>query len=315
MISVVVVVYNMVREAQRTLFSLSCAFQRDVHEYDYEVIVIDNGSSKPLSDEFVRGFGNNFKYFAYTTTSKSPAQAVNYGIGKAQGDFIGLMVDGARIVSPGVIKYALVGMKMYPNPVVATFGMHLGPDVQYRSVSQGYNKETEDVLLQNINWPENGYRLFEISSFAGSSKNGFFLPIAESNCFFLKRDTVNQLGGFDERFKTAGGGLVNLDMYKRACDLPDSNLLIILGEGTFHQLHGGVSTNVTAEENMNLWNEFEAEYIEIRKEKFLIPTKLPEFIGHVPLEMLACIESSAQNAMSRSMSMNPLQGEKNERCI
>jgi hypothetical protein len=208
-----------------------------------------------------------------------------------------MMIDGARIASPGIIKYALAGMKMYPNPLVATLAWHLGPDVQVRSIAKGYDKVTEDSLLESINWIENGYGLFEIASFAGSGEDGFFLPIAESNCFFLKKETVERLGGFDERFKASGGGLVNLDIYKRACELPDSNLILILGEGTFHQLHGGVSTNVTREENLNRWNEFEKEYIEIRKAAYSKPIKLPEYIGHMPKEALRFMEKSVQIAV------------------
>jgi glycosyltransferase involved in cell wall biosynthesis len=298
-ISVVVVVYNMEREARRTLWSLTTVFQRDVCEEDYEVIVVDNGSTAPLSDELVRGFGKNFSYFFLNTTSKSPAHAVNLGVDRARGKFVGCIIDGARIVSPGIIRYALAGMKLYPNPVVATLAWHLGPDAQYRSVSRGYTKETEDALLESIDWVNNGYRLFEISSFAGSSEDGFFLPIAESNCFFLSREAFDQLGGFEERFKSSGGGLVNLDMYKRACELPKSNLIILLGEGTFHQVHGGVSTNVSEEENLKKWHEFEKEYIEIRKTKYTRPGNVPEYIGHVRSEIFRFVESSVQKAISR----------------
>ena len=99
------------------------------------------------------------------------------------------MIDGARLLSPRIIKYALKALKMYDNPVVSTLAWHIGPDIQSVSVTKGYNKEVEDKLLENIHWREDGYRLFDISSLAGSSRNGYFMPIAESNCFFLKRKT------------------------------------------------------------------------------------------------------------------------------
>jgi glycosyltransferase involved in cell wall biosynthesis len=298
-ISVIVVMFNMVREAKRTLLSLSVPFQQGVSNNEYEVIVVDNGSTEPLSEELVRSFGENFSYYFLNTNSVSPAGAVNFGVSKARGTIVGLMIDGARMASPGVLKYALAGMKLYPNPIVATLAWHLGPDVQYRSISDGYDKTTEDALLESINWVQNGYGLFDVSSFAGSSENGFFLPIAESNCFFMKRKTFERLGGFDEHFQASGGGLVNLDTYKRACELPDSNLITILGEGTFHQVHGGVSTNVTEKENFKNWQLFETEYIEIRQSRYAVATKVPEYIGHAPPESLRFVQKSLQKAISK----------------
>ena len=47
-LSVVVVVYNIPREAPRTLFSLSADYQRHIAPEDYEVIVVDNGSNPSL---------------------------------------------------------------------------------------------------------------------------------------------------------------------------------------------------------------------------------------------------------------------------
>jgi hypothetical protein len=57
-LSVVVVVHNMAREAPRTLFSLSATYQRNIGPEEYEVIVIDNGSTPPLDRvaiDFLRG--------------------------------------------------------------------------------------------------------------------------------------------------------------------------------------------------------------------------------------------------------------------
>jgi len=286
----------MVREANRTLYSLSSKYQRGVSSSDYEVIVIDNGSSEPLSDDFVNNFGDNFKYHFFATQSQSPVAAMNFGVSKSSGKFVGLMLDGARILSPGVIKYALLATQLFPNPLIATLAWHLGPDVQYRSIKNGYSKEVEDRLLFEIKWVENGYRLFDVSSLAGSSSEGFFKPIAESNCFFMEKTTFERLGGYHEGFKSPGGGLVNLDIYKRACELPDTNLVFILGEGTFHQMHGGVSTNVSEETNILLWRDFEKEYFNIRKTKYFKPKKSPEYIGHVPPELLRFVQHSVNCA-------------------
>ncbi len=54
-LSVVVVFYNMRREAQRSLHALSRAYQQSIDGLDYEVIVIENGSApdQVLGEEFV----------------------------------------------------------------------------------------------------------------------------------------------------------------------------------------------------------------------------------------------------------------------
>ena len=58
---------------------------------------------------------------------------------------------------------------------------HLGPDVQMRSIFDGYDAEAEDAQLEQVPWREDGYRLFDISVLAGSSVPGWFwIPTAQS---------------------------------------------------------------------------------------------------------------------------------------
>jgi glycosyltransferase involved in cell wall biosynthesis len=298
-VSIIVIIHNMLREAPRTIYSLSSCYQNGVTADDYEVIVVENGSTEPLSADQVTCFGPNFKYFYFDTKSPSPAQAVNFGVRQSSGQYAGIMVDGARILTPGVLKYAIHAARCYQNPVISTPGWHLGPDVQTRSIKNGYSPEVEDALLAKSNWTRDGYKLFEISSFAGSSINGFFMPIAESNCFFIKRKTFDALGGFEERFNAPGGGLVNLDIYKRACELSDAHLVIILGEGSFHQVHGGITTNVTEEKSCSLWHDFEKQYIEIRGHGYSKPVNHPEYVGHLQLESLRFFQYSAEKAHTK----------------
>lgn len=292
LLSIVVVVYDMAREAPRTLFSLSCQYQTGCREEEYEVIVVENGSPRPLGEELVRSFGVNFRYRYLESASSSPAAAVNVGRSMARGRYLGVMVDGARIASPGLVKHALMGMGIAPEPLVATLAWHLGPDLQFRSIKRGYDRQREDELLASIGWERNGYRLFQISTLAGSSRAGFFHPIAESNCFFLRTELFDRLGGYDERFVSRGGGLVNLDFYRRAAETEGVVTCHLLGEGTFHQIHGGVSTNVPERENVRRWHEFEAEYRSLRGEGFRPPRVAPLVFGHLPKEMLPHLDRS-----------------------
>ena len=291
-LSVIVVVYNMRREAPRTLFSLSAANQRGADDRDYEVIVVENGSTEPLPAGLVETFGSNFRYFFLEDPPASPAYAANFGARKARGEFLGLMIDGARIVTPGMIRFAVLSLEAFGRVVVSSLAFHLGPGMQMETVKHGYDQAEEDRLLASIDWRSDGYRLFEISAPAGSSGHGWFQPIAESNGIFMSRELYEQLGGYDERFASPGGGLVNLDFYKRACELPESRQIMLLGEATFHQVHGGIMTNCPTEENIRRWHIFHEEYRELRGRDFSGPRRRPLLFGDVSAPALGWVRRS-----------------------
>ena len=112
-ISIVVIFYNMQREAARTLFSLSERYQRGVSGNDWEVIAIDNGSTEPISEKFVKSFGSQFRYYYYKTKSVSPASAVNFGVSLSKSNRVSICIDGARMASPGIIKHTLQAFKAF----------------------------------------------------------------------------------------------------------------------------------------------------------------------------------------------------------
>jgi tetratricopeptide (TPR) repeat protein len=242
-VSIVVIVYNMAREAPRTLRSLSADYQRHIGADDYEVIVVDNGSMPPLDPKVLDGLAGNFRLIRLDPARPSPAHAINVGLAAANGDVIGVMIDGARMVTPGFLHFGRNGVRLYPRAVVASLGWYLGFDFQKMSIVNNYNQSREDALLESIGWPNDGYRLFEIGALDESSIGGWFAPISESNGLFLSRNSWDRLGGVEERFDAPGGGFLNLDTLIRAVELPDSELVILLGEATFHQLHGGIATN------------------------------------------------------------------------
>ena len=67
-VSIIVVVYNMAREAPRSFFSLSSTYQRNVAADDYEVIVGDNGSTPPFDPAVFGKLKGNFRLIRYGPT-------------------------------------------------------------------------------------------------------------------------------------------------------------------------------------------------------------------------------------------------------
>jgi glycosyl transferase family 2 len=300
-LSVVVVVHNMRREAPRTLYSLSADYQRHIDPSDYEVIVVDNGSDAPLDPEMIDGLAGDFRLIRIDSAPASPAQAVNRGLAEAQGEIIGVMVDGARIATPGLLHFARHGARLYDKAVVATLGWYLGHDLQAWAMQSGYDNAREDALLASIDWPSDGYRLFDVGTMDESSVDGWFEPISETNALFLRRELWDVLGGVDERFDAPGGGLINLDTFRRLLELPDAELVVLLGEATFHQLHGGVSTNVPPEQRPANWLRWDTEYTAIRGQPYqrVVPKHAPTYIGSLPQPALARMVRAAIHPIHR----------------
>ncbi len=302
MLSVVVVVYNMRREAPRTLHSLAVPYQRRVVPEDYEVIVVDNGSTEPLERGLVESFGPGFRYFYRETDSASPAEAVNFGVRQARHDDLGLFVDGARIASPGLLDFARRGLALAERPLVAALAWHLGPELQSLAVARGYDREVEEGLLQRSGWTSDGYNLFSISTLAVSSREGYFHAPSESNALFLHRSLFDELGGFDERFVSIGGGFVNGDFFVRACAAEGTELVMLLGEGTFHQVHGGAATNATGALGEERARARRREYEAIRNLPFAPPQKSATYLGTLPPQACRVLEHSVRRIAAREES-------------
>jgi hypothetical protein len=293
-LSVVVVAYDMARELPRTLRSLSPARQRDIGADDYEVIVVDNGSPQPIDPGLVSGFAGRLRLERIDPAPASPARAANQGLRLAEGDLVGLVVDGARLASPGLLAEAWRAACLAPRPVVTAPAFHLGPVRHMEAAAVDYDQAEEDRLLAGSGWETEGYRLYEVSTPAGSWGRGLFGPAGESSSLFCPRAIWDELGGLDERFALPGGGLVNHDLYRRACALEGVELIVLLGEGTFHQFHGGAATT-----RRYTWDEMHAEYRSLTGGPHRPPDNPPLYVGPARPALLPLIGRSAQQAIER----------------
>ena len=281
-LSIVVACYEMAAQIKNTLQSLLPPYQRNISTDEYEIILVDNGSAKML-DEGTRKISPNldYIYLSPNESSPSPAPAMNRGVARARSPLLCLMIDGARLLTPGVLSWGMRLLALAPRAMVEVRGWHLGPKWQPESVMEGYDSEQERKLLESVRWLENGYRLWEIAASTPQVSRGYADPAPESNCIFLSRDLFFETGGFDERSRTPGGGLVNLDFFSRAVAVADP-VITLLGEGTFHQMHGGAATGLakpSLEEKFKQWRT-ESEALG----QAILPHY--EFIlaGHMPLE-------------------------------
>ena len=299
-LSIVVISYNTPRELPRTLYSLSPAYQRRMQRHQYEVIVVDNGSANPPTAADFEHLDMDLTVLTTQAPSPSPVAAINRGLNASVGSRVGVFIDGARIASPGLLHTASEALRTSPRAVVGTRGRYLGYKFQRDSMLEGYDQTAEDRLLASVDWKADGYELFSISVFDESAGASWLNPIAESNSLFMSRLMWAELNGYDHRFQRPGGGLVNLDTWARAIALPDARPIVLLGETTFHQFHGGVATNGP----LTTIDEFYEDYRAIRGRVYEVPqTPLRLWGGFSvvvpPLELGLSRPSEAAHAPSR----------------
>lgn len=274
-VSIIVISYNMNRELPRTLLSLSVPFQKGITRDEFEVILIDNGSKVPPTASDFSHLDIDLRVVSMDNPTKSPVPAINFGLKQVSGEIIGVYIDGARIASPRLIASARDAITYNQRAFVGSRGRYLGNKFQRVAIVEGYNQQVEDEMLAQSGWESDGYKLFDISVFDESSGPTWFDPVAESNSLFMWRSLWNELGGYAEGFVTPGGGLVNLDTWKRACELPETVPTLLLGEATFHQVHGGVATNGS----LDKVQEFYTEYFSIYGEEFDVPMPAIRLVG------------------------------------
>lgn len=263
-LSIVVVVYRMPEQADKTLLSLSPTYQQGADPRHYEVVVVENHSDQLLGPERATRHATNVRYIHRHETQRTPVHACNHGVARTRGTHVAIMIDGARMLSPGVVRQTLEVYRKTPRAAVCTPGFHLGHTLQQTAVCHGYDERAEAQLLEEIEWPADGYRLFDVSVFSGTSGGGFFLPMWESNYFAMPVGTWRRLRGMDARYNDFGGGNCNLDLFKRLLEQPRMPLVLLYGEGSFHQFHGGVTTNTPPEKRARIYKLLKDQDIAIR---------------------------------------------------
>jgi cephalosporin hydroxylase/glycosyltransferase involved in cell wall biosynthesis len=246
-LSVLVNFYNMQREAARTLASLASDYQLGASDFSYEVLCIDNGSEPPLDQAWIESFGPQFRLLQPSRRLPSPCAALNEAALQARGEYLAVMIDGAHLLTPGVFQEARQAWQHDPDAVVALRHWFIGGDQRWLAMA-GYTREQEDQLFERIRWPVNGYDLFRIGAPIGENPEPWFDGLSESNCLLLPTTLYDRIGGFDEAFDQAGGGFANLDLWRRASQAASGSLVALIGEASFHQFHGGTTTNVDDDE-------------------------------------------------------------------
>ena len=100
-----------------------------------------------------------------------------------------------------------------------------------------------------------------------------------------------------------GGGFVNLDNYRRALELPNAEPVVLLGEGCFHQIHGGIATNSDIDLFPDAFRRWAEQYETIRGRPWAPPThEKPTYLGTLPRPALCHLVRLALDPIPRENS-------------
>jgi glycosyltransferase involved in cell wall biosynthesis len=297
-LSVIVIGYKMPEQLLNTIYTLSTSYQRDISADDYEIIVVENSSSENIDETALAQLGSNIRFLRRQESSHTPVYAVNFAFQQCRAPLLGLMVDGARMLSPRALASALECWQADPQALVTVPGYHLGDQEQYHYEDPAQARQAELTLLDSIDWQDNGYQLFSISTFSGANRRGYLQPIMECNCVFSSAANFERIAYADERFQLRGGGSINLHMYRSLGTLPDSKLYVLPGEGSFHQFHGGVTTSGYADRQA----EIERHRVQLHSlwpGGFHSLRRKPELYGEVPEQAQPCLDFSRKMELKR----------------
>lgn len=278
-LSVIVIFFNNRREAPRTLHTLTRAYQEKIQSLDYEVLAIDSNSPEPLNEKTVTSFGAEFSYHFVKTLHPSPVEALRRGLELSKGEYIMVIIDGAHMLTPGILYKWQDATRSYPASMVYTQRYHLGKYLQ--NDNQDHNQNIEDALLNSIDWKNNGYELFRICHFTQSGE-WWFSKHMESNCFIIPRQKLIEHGSIYKDFFSVGGGFLNMEMFKKAAEDTELTTIVLMGESTFHQFHGGTTTNITREEIKQKLIGYRKEYFDLNQSHYGRPKRLDiHYFGNV----------------------------------
>ena len=124
-----------------------------------------------------------------------------------------------------------------------TLGWHLGQTRHIDLRAVGYDEAVEDRLLDEIDWTrrrlspvrgEHARRLVGARA-VGPDRREQRPVHAEGDVARARRAR--------RVLRVAGRRPFQSRSVPRACELPGVQLIVLLGEGTFHQIHGGIATS------------------------------------------------------------------------
>jgi hypothetical protein len=229
--------FELEHQITRTLTSINVAICHQ-QELDVDVVIADNSRIKFCTT--IDKLLPNCRSANVCTFGQDPIHfALNKIVAESESDFVCVMIDGARIWSPQILKRCI--NLLATKNLIHVPNYQIGHSHQMYASERGFTMEDEEKILLDAGWPYlDTEKLIQNSTIEDHA--GIGPRIFESNCLFLSRELWTEVRGFDQSFKRADGGFASADLLQRLVSA-GGQLRILTSEGTFHQLHAGSTTS------------------------------------------------------------------------
>lgn len=255
-LSIIVGSYELTHQISNTLLSIFSALSQS--QLSAEIIIADNSKNLKAIDNYdVNLF--DVDVIDFSQFNIAIHASMNLSVQRASGRYLCLMIDGARLWSPNILRD--VSQYLSQRTIIHVPNYQLGPDYQMYGNYSNTSFKYEYELLQDCGWPFlNTQKLIDLSFLEPHA--GIGPAIFESNCLFLSRKMWDEINGYDLKFKRKDGGFASADFLSRLIE-HDCELKILSDAGTFHQFHYGTTTSTPAQTRTAL-KEMTLEYFKIR---------------------------------------------------
>jgi len=231
-ISVIMPTHNHAWELYFTLFSLEK--QYGIGHNEYEIIIVNTNPDDIDTLDTAKHYHEKFKnirliqvYDEKASTIKAACYGGNLGARTyAKGDLLVLVVDSARIPTPGVlIKTRSEFEKWGENIVTTTVPYHF---LKHYS-TPGFTVEECRKAFLKTRWRQDIYHLFDYAAHTNISKSGIF----NESCYLgITKKNFIKVNGYNEIFTEWSD--YNLDLWRRLTRNPPKDGIQIPDEVNDH---------------------------------------------------------------------------------
>lgn len=231
--TVVMPTYNNRELLRNTLEALN--YQEGYDENDYEVVVVDDGSSVDTYS-YIKGVNKNYKlkyYYLERNQDSCRARTRNHGWKNADGDIIAY-IDSDIIVGRNYLKELDRCFSVASDILVLGNRFMLNESIEFDDIATGKIYEKYKFEKENFPMLESRYFMYESSSYNANASLCPWLLCYSCNLAVTK-DTLEEIGGFDENFKEWGIEDIEFgySAYKKKIQIVINNKLEV-----YHQYHG-----------------------------------------------------------------------------